>query len=99
MHVADDIAEYDTFCAKMIALLSRFKFESAYCVTLRNLRQASAEFVTAHAARTTDFCTHVYANYFTDNYLSLAVNYFKAGIADVSSRSYLQQKRARQNLN
>ena len=73
-------------------------FEGAYRSTLRNLRQSGAETIAAYAARMTDLCSRAYPNFSTEDQLSLAVNYFNAGVANVSSREYLQQKHARRTL-
>ena len=48
----------------------------------------------ANAARTTDLCLHAYAGFSTEAQLSLDVDHFIAGLADSSSREYLQSERA-----
>ena len=81
-----------------MSLFGRFEFECAYRATLRNLRQSGAESIAAYAARTMDLCSRAYPNFSTDDQLSLAVDHFIAGIADVSSRENLQRERARRTL-
>ena len=81
-----------------MSLFGRFEFEGAYFATLQNLRQAGAESIAAYAARTTELCLLAYPNFSTKDQLSLAVDYFISGVADVSSRDYLQRDRACRTL-
>ena len=97
-HVADSVASYEKFREGLIALFGRFEFEGAYRATLRGLRQSGSESVAAYAARTTDLCSHAYAGFSTEAQLSLAVDHFIAGLADSSSREYLQRERAQRTL-
>ena len=97
-HVADTVASYKKFRDGLIALFGRFEFEGAYRATLRGLRQSGSESVAAYAARTTDLCSHAYAEFSTKAQLSLAVDHFIAGLADSSSRVYLQRERAQRTL-
>ena len=97
-HVVDPVAKYDTFRDGLIALFGRFEFEASYRASLRNLRQAGAESIATYAARTTDMCSRAYANFSTEDQLSLAVDHFIAGLADQSSRAYLQRERAQRAL-
>ena len=52
----------------------------------------------AYAVRTTDFCSHAYAEFLTEAQLSLTVDYYIAGLADSLSREYLQRERAQRTL-
>ena len=79
-------------------MFGQFEFEGAYRATYRNLRQSGAESIAAYAARTMDFCSQAYPNFSTEEQLSLAVDHFIAGIADVSSHEYLQLERASRTL-
>ena len=97
-HTVDKIAEYSTFREGLILLFGRFEFEGAYRASLRSLRQSGAESIAAYAARTTDLCSRAYPNFATEEQLSLAVDHFIAGVADISSRDYLQRERARRTL-
>ena len=92
------VAPYDTFRDGLIALFGRFEFEARYRATLRNLRQAGSESVASYAARTTDLCSRVYANFSTEDQFSLAVDLFLSGLSDQSSRAYLQRERGHRPL-
>ena len=65
-HVVDSVASYEKFRERLIALFGRFEFENAYGATLRGLRQSRSESVAAYAVRTTDPCSHAYAEYLTE---------------------------------
>ena len=91
-HVVDTVASYEKFRDGLIALFGRFEFEGAYRATLRGLRQSGSESVAAYAARTTDLCSHAYAEFSTEAQMSLAFDHFIAGLADSSSREYLQRE-------
>ena len=97
-HVVDSFAKYDTFRDGLIALFGRFEFEASYRASRRNLRQAGAESIAAYAARTTDMCSRAFTNFSTEDQLSLVVDHFIAGLADQSSRTYLQRERAQRAL-
>ena len=97
-HTADKIADYSTFREGLILHFGRFEFEGAYLASLRSLRQSSAESIAAYSARITDLCSRAYADFTTEHQLSLAVDHFIAGMADISSRDYLQWERARRVL-
>ena len=97
-HIADAVADYCTSCEGLMSLFGRFEFEGAYSATLRHLRQSGALSTAAYAARTTDMCWRAYPNFSTEDQLSLAVDHLIAGVADVSSREYLQRERARRTL-
>ena len=97
-HVADTVASYENFRNGLIALFGRFEFECAYRATLRGLRKSRSESVAAYAARTTNLCSHAYAEFSTEAQLSLAVYHFITGLANSSSREYLQRERAQHKL-
>ena len=97
-HVADTVALYEKFRDGLIGLFGRFEFEGAYRATLRGLLQSGSESVAAHAARTTDLCSHAYAEVSTEAQFLLAVDHFIAGLADSSLREYLQRERAQRKL-
>ena len=80
-----------------MSLFGRFEFKGAYRATLRILKQSGAESIAAYAARTTDLCSRAYPNFSTED-LSLAVDYYIAGVVDILSREYLQRERARRTL-
>ena len=90
--VADHVAVYDKFRENLITLFGRFEFEGVHLITLRGHRQAGAESLAAYAARRTDLCSHAYANFTTEEQLSLAVDHYITGLAYVSSREYLQRE-------
>ena len=98
LHVADTVASYKNFRDRLIALFGRFEFEGAYRATLRGLRQSGSESVAAYAARTTDLCSHAYAEFSPEAQLSLAVDHFIGLLADSSSRKYLQRDQAQRTL-
>ena len=91
-HVADTVASYEKFRDGLIALFNRFEFVGAYRATLRGLGQSGSESLAAYAAGTTDLCSHAYAEFSTEAQMSLAVDHFIAGLADSSSREYLQRE-------
>ena len=97
-HFADFVASYEKFRDGLIALFGRFEFEGAYRATLRGLRQYGPKSVAAYAARTSDLCSHAYAEFSTETRLLLAVDHFIARLADSSSREYLQRERAQRTL-
>ena len=97
-HIADFVASYEKCREGLIALFGRFEFEGAYRATLQNLRQSGSESMAAYGARTTDLCSHAYAEFSTEAQLSLPVYHFIAGLADSSSRVYLQRERAQRTL-
>ena len=97
-HVADSVASDEKVWKKLIALIGRFEFVSAYRATLRGLRQSGSESVAAYEARTTDLCSHAYAKFLTEAHLSLAVNHLIAALADSPLREYLQRERAQRTL-
>ena len=97
-HVADHVAVYDKFRAGLIALVGSFEFEGVYRATLLSHRQAGAESVAAYATHMTELCSQANANITTEAQFSLAVDHFIAGLADVSSREYLQRERAQQSV-
>ena len=92
-HVAATVASYEKFRDGLIALFGLFEFEGAYRATLRGLRQSGYETVAAYAGRTTDLCSHAYAVFSTEAQLLLPVDHFISGLADSSSREYLQRNR------
>ena len=71
-HVADTVALNEKFRDGLIALFGRFGFDGAYRASLRGFRQSGSESVAAYAARTTDLCSHAYAEFSTEAQLSLA---------------------------
>ena len=97
-HIADAVADYCTFREGLVSLFGRCELDGAYRATLRKLRQSDSESIAANAARTSDLCLRAYPNFSTEDQLSLAVDHFIAGVADVSSRKYLLRKRARRTL-
>ena len=52
----------------------------------------------AYAARTTKLCSHAYAEISTKAKLSLAVEHFIAGLANLILREYLHSERAQRTL-
>ena len=93
-HVADTVASCEKFQDGLIELFGRCEFKGSYRATLRGFRQSGFESVAAYAARTTDLCSHAYAEFSTEAQMSLAVDHVIAGLADSSSREYLQRERA-----
>ena len=81
-HVANTVASYKKFRDGLISLFGRFELEGAYCATLRGLCQSGSESMAAYAARTTNLCSHAYAEFSTKAQLSLAVDHFIYGLAD-----------------
>ena len=98
-HYAVDLANYDVFRKNLESLFSKYEFEGYYRAQLRVLRQSGSESVAAFAARTTDLCSRAYPDFGTENQVSLAVDHFIAGLADVTTRDHLQRERASRVLN
>ena len=94
-HLADSLVDYDKFRDGLITLFGSHKCENNYRVQLRSLRQAGSKSVADYAARVTDICLRAYPSYTTEVQRDLAVENFISGLVNVSSREYLQRKRAR----
>ena len=67
MHIADTGALYDKFRDTLIACFGQFEFENTYRATHQRLRQSGFDLVIAYVARTTDFCSHAYAECATES--------------------------------
>ena len=97
-HLADFIADYAKFKSGVEALFGKFEFEGSFRAQLRTNAQSRAESIAAYAARTTDVCSKAYPAFATEKQLSLAVDHFIAGLADITMRDYLLHDRACRSL-
>ena len=97
-HLADFIADYAKFKSGVEALFGKFEFEGSFRAQLRTHAQSGAESIAAYAARTTDVCSKAYPAFATEKQLSLAVDHFIAGLADITMRDYLLHDRACRSL-
>ena len=93
-HLVDAIADYAKFKSGFEALFGKFEFEGSFRAQLRTHAQSGAETITAYAARTIYVCSIAYFAFATETQLSLAVDHFIVGLADITTRDYLLHDRA-----